>query len=131
MIRASISTTISVYLIKTYFFIFLAMWIRATLPRLKPDQLMGFSWKFLIPLSLVNVFVVAIEKYLISDSKGLYAQSGDTPVTFMQTLPVLSSRSDWFSWGITLVIAAIVFFLFFTLMSRLLNQKLEARLTQR
>ncbi len=47
---------------KTYIFIALAMLIRGTLPRLKPDQLMGFSWKFLIPLSLVNLFMVAILK---------------------------------------------------------------------
>jgi NADH-quinone oxidoreductase subunit H len=118
------------FMIKTYFFIFLAMWVRATLPRLKPDQLMGFSWKFLIPLSLVNIFVVAVEKYLISNSKGIYAQS-DAPVTLMQTLPVLSTGRDWLSWGITLVIAGVVFYLFFTLMSRLLTQKLEARLARR
>ncbi|HEY9746464.1 MAG TPA: NADH-quinone oxidoreductase subunit NuoH [Oculatellaceae cyanobacterium] len=118
------------FMIKTYFFIFLAMWIRATLPRLKPDQLMGFSWKFLIPLSLVNVFVVAIEKYLIADSKGLYAQGG-VPITLVQTAPILSTASNWIAWIITLVIAGVVFFLFFTLMSRLLTKKLEARLAQR
>jgi NADH-quinone oxidoreductase subunit H len=49
-------------LLKTYIFIFIAMWIRASLPRLKPDQLMGFSWKFLIPLSLINVFTIALQK---------------------------------------------------------------------
>jgi NADH-quinone oxidoreductase subunit H len=47
---------------KTYVFIYLAMLIRATLPRLKPDQLMGFSWKFLIPLSLINIFMLALGK---------------------------------------------------------------------
>lgn len=48
--------------LKTYVFIALAMLIRGTLPRLKPDQLMGFSWKFLIPLSLVNIFMIALLK---------------------------------------------------------------------
>lgn len=47
---------------KSYFFILLAMLIRGTLPRLKPDQLMAFSWKFLIPLSLFNIFMVAALK---------------------------------------------------------------------
>lgn len=47
---------------KTYGFIFFAMLIRGTLPRLKPDQLMAFSWKFLIPLSLVNIFLIAFLK---------------------------------------------------------------------
>jgi NADH-quinone oxidoreductase subunit H len=118
------------FMLKTYFFIFLAMWIRATLPRLKPDQLMGFSWKFLIPLSLVNVFVIAIEKFLIATSKGIYAKDG-VPVGIMQTLPVLSNPTDWMNWGITLVIAGVVFFIFFALMSKLLTQKLEARLARR
>jgi NADH-quinone oxidoreductase subunit H len=49
-------------ILKTYFFIGLAMLIRGTLPRLKPDQLMGFSWKFLIPLSLLNLFLIALMK---------------------------------------------------------------------
>ncbi|MDX2085101.1 MAG: NADH-quinone oxidoreductase subunit NuoH [Candidatus Melainabacteria bacterium] len=56
---------------KTYLFIFLAMWLRATLPRLKPDQLMGFSWKFLIPLSLINIFLVAIEKLWLTHNMSL------------------------------------------------------------
>ncbi|MBX2859712.1 MAG: NADH-quinone oxidoreductase subunit NuoH [Vampirovibrio sp.] len=54
---------ISWMMLKTYIFIFVAMWIRGSLPRLKPDELMGFSWKFLIPLSLINIFMIAIQKY--------------------------------------------------------------------
>ncbi|MDD3149995.1 MAG: NADH-quinone oxidoreductase subunit NuoH [Candidatus Gastranaerophilales bacterium] len=49
---------------KTYFIIFVIMWIRATLPRLRADQLMDFSWKFLLPLSLVNLFIVAVYRFL-------------------------------------------------------------------
>jgi len=47
---------------KTYIFIYGAMLLRGTLPRLKPDQLMGFCWKFLIPLSLINLFMLAFYK---------------------------------------------------------------------
>jgi NADH-quinone oxidoreductase subunit H len=37
--------------------IFLFIWVRATLPRLRLDQLLSFAWKFLVPLALVNLFV--------------------------------------------------------------------------
>ncbi len=40
---------------------FLFIWLRGTLPRFRLDQLMEFAWKFLIPLTIVNVLVVAIE----------------------------------------------------------------------
>lgn len=48
---------------KTYFVILLIMWIRATLPRLRTDQLMSFAWKFLLPLSLFNLTLVSVFKY--------------------------------------------------------------------
>lgn len=50
---------------KTYFVIFMIIWIRGTLPRLRADQLMSFAWKFLLPLSLVNLTIVAVFKYFI------------------------------------------------------------------
>ncbi len=50
---------------KTYALIFAIIWIRGTLPRLRADQLMGFSWKFLLPLSLFNLILVATYKLMI------------------------------------------------------------------
>jgi len=39
--------------------IFLFIWVRATLPRLRLDQLLNFSWRFLVPLALINLLVAA------------------------------------------------------------------------
>jgi NADH-quinone oxidoreductase subunit H len=47
------------FLGKTYFFVFTFVWMRATLPRVRIDQLMGFAWKWLLPASLLNLFVTA------------------------------------------------------------------------
>jgi NADH-quinone oxidoreductase subunit H len=47
-------------LVKVYFLFFLSIWIRATLPRLRPDQLMEFSWKYLIPITLLIIFTITV-----------------------------------------------------------------------
>jgi NADH-quinone oxidoreductase subunit H len=47
------------FLGKTFVFLFLYVWIRAALPRLRYDQLMNLGWKVLIPASLAWALVVA------------------------------------------------------------------------
>jgi NADH-quinone oxidoreductase subunit H len=48
------------FVVKVFFFIFLYIWIRGTLPRFRYDQLMAFGWKFLLPLSIANIIVTSL-----------------------------------------------------------------------
>lgn len=45
---------------KIFFFIFLFMWVRWTIPRFRYDQLMNLGWKVMIPLSIVNVLLTGL-----------------------------------------------------------------------
>jgi NADH-quinone oxidoreductase subunit H len=49
------------FIIKTIAVFLLMVWIRAPMPRVRIDQLMGLAWKFLLPLALINLFLTAIE----------------------------------------------------------------------
>lgn len=59
-----------VFFIKLFTIYFVFIWIRATLPRVRVDQILDFNWKFLVPLSLVIVLVVAVLDKMIPASFG-------------------------------------------------------------
>ncbi len=48
------------FALKTFVFIFIFIWLRATLPRVRHDQLMALGWKVLIPLGLLNVVATSV-----------------------------------------------------------------------
>jgi NADH-quinone oxidoreductase subunit H len=47
------------FMVKSFIFVFVFVWMRGTLPRVRIDQLMGFAWKWLLPAALLNLFVTA------------------------------------------------------------------------
>ena len=53
------------FLLKTFVFLYVFIWIRATLPRYRYDQLMRLGWKVLIPLGIVNLVITAVLKVLL------------------------------------------------------------------
>lgn len=52
------------FLLKLFSFIFVFVWLRGTLPRMRYDQFMRFGWKFLIPVSILWILVAATMRYL-------------------------------------------------------------------
>ncbi|GHO85476.1 NADH-quinone oxidoreductase subunit NuoH [Dictyobacter formicarum] len=51
--------SIVIFAIKVAFFLFLFIWLRATLPRIRYDRLMRFGWQALLPLSVLNIIITA------------------------------------------------------------------------
>ncbi|TCK73785.1 NADH-quinone oxidoreductase subunit NuoH [Acidipila rosea] len=48
------------FVLKVFFFLFLYIWVRGTLPRFRYDQLMGFGWKFLLPVAIANIIFTSL-----------------------------------------------------------------------
>jgi NADH-quinone oxidoreductase subunit H len=53
------------FFMKTFVFLYIFLWVRATLPRYRYDQLMALGWKVLIPVAIANVVVTGIVKVLL------------------------------------------------------------------
>ena len=57
------------FLIKVFGVFFIMVWTRTTLPRIRIDQLMGFAWKFLFPLAVINLIVTAVQVLALPEDK--------------------------------------------------------------
>jgi len=89
------------FLIKVFAVFVLIIWVRATLPRLRIDQVMGFAWKFLLPLAFINLLVTGIQ------------------------IAVWPDISQWVMVGVNIIVAA-VSILLFSRFFRLNGDKVEA-----
>jgi NADH-quinone oxidoreductase subunit H len=59
------------FFVKSYFWVLVAIWVRATLPRTRVDQLMSVCWKYLVPISFVNVLGTALWVLIFPNGDGV------------------------------------------------------------
>ena len=85
------------FLIKTFIGIFLFVWIRSTFPRLRLDQIMTVCWKFLMPLSFINLAAVALEVYFLRDANGVLS-TVDLWIMTAINIPVAVVSIAFFGW---------------------------------
>jgi len=58
------------FILKSFGVFLILIWFRGTLPRFRIDQMMAFNWKFLVPVSIVNVIMVAVVDTLLRTTVG-------------------------------------------------------------
>ncbi len=56
------------FLIKVFGVFFVIFWVRSTIPRLRIDQVMAFTWKCLLPLALINLLITGIEVVVLPEA---------------------------------------------------------------
>jgi NADH-quinone oxidoreductase subunit H len=82
-------------LIKAWGLFFVMIWLRGAFPRLRVDQLMGFAWKFLLPLALVNILSIALWVSILNWGTA-------------QGLPILEGLEPWVRQLIALVVTGLI-----------------------
>jgi NADH-quinone oxidoreductase subunit H len=105
---------VGVFSLKVGFFVFLFFWVRATLPRMRVDRLMNFAWKYMVPLSIVNIFAAGVwYECVIRNGRPFHLGSTNLPNTLV-------------GWVATLPIVLIALWAVFLINRRERNAKLEA-----
>ena len=84
-------------LLKIVLVFFVIMWIRATLPRVRIDQMMSLAWKFLFPLALLNMVITGIEVVAWPDA--LPWVLIPVNIVIAAGLIILMSRNHKTGWG--------------------------------
>ncbi len=85
-------------LLKSVFVYFVLIWVRMTLPRVRIDHLLNFNWKFLVPLSLLNLLVVAFLWKLMPDTDQInsFADAlGPTLVLLLANVVMFAGVAWW------------------------------------
>lgn len=98
--------SILIFLVKVAFFLFLFIWVRATLPRIRYDRLMRLGWQLLLPLAVLNVIITAtvvalgwpwwvnglaglviIAAVLLNERRKIVQEQAFEPATYEKVLP--------------------------------------------
>jgi NADH-quinone oxidoreductase subunit H len=85
------------FLVKAVAVWFVMVWIWATVPRIRIDQMMAFAWKFLSPLALINLVLTAIQVLTLPENMWWVMIPINIAVTVI--LILLWSKSFKFGWG--------------------------------
>ena len=78
------------FILKSFGVFLILIWFRGTLPRFRIDQMMAFNWKFLVPVSIVNIIMVAVVDTVLRTSAGW------------------SSTNNAWAWGLAMFAANLV-----------------------